>query len=184
MKEMKKITISIFSESRAGILHKIATAFSRRKINILSLTASESEVDGIFRYTLLVNEEEDRVRKMVLQLEKQVEVVKALYHFEEEIVCQELGLFKIPTSAMKTGEAEKIVRIHNARFISIEKEFAVVEKTGYREEIEALFQDLSPLPILEYASSGRVAISKPETDIKSYFNKEVPEEKISYRVSI
>jgi acetolactate synthase-1/3 small subunit len=181
---MKKLTISIFSESRAGILHKVSTAFSRRKINILSLTVSESEVDGIFRYTLLVEDYEDKIQKMVLQLDKQVEVVKAFYHFEEEIVSQELALFKIPTSAMTNGNAEKIVREHNARFIRIEQDYAVVEKTGYREEIKALFNELSPLPILEYASSGRFSISKPQTDIKSFFNKEVPEELISYRVGL
>ena len=180
---MKKLTISIFSESRAGILHKICTAFSRRKINILSLTASESEVDGVFRYTLLVEDEEEKINKMVLQLEKQVEVVKAFYHFEEELVSQELALFKIPTSAMTNGNAEKIVREHNARFLRIEQDYAVIEKTGYNKEIKALFEELKPLTILEFASSGRVAISKPETEIKSYFNQEVPET-MPYRVSI
>ena len=181
---MKRLTISIFSESRAGILNKVSSAFSRRKINILSLTASECEVEGIFRYTLLVEDDEDKIRKLVLQLEKQVEVVKAFYHYEEELVSQELALFKIPTSAMTNGNAEKIVRQHNARFLRIEQEYAVVEKTGYRSEIQALFEELSPMPILEYASSGRVSISKPETNIKSYFNQEVPEEMITRRVSI
>ncbi len=181
---MKKLTLSIFSESRAGILHKISTAFSRRKINILSLTVSESEVEGVFRYTLLVEDDEEKIRNMVLQLEKQVEVVKACYHYEEEVVFQELALFKIPTSAMTNGNAEKIVREHNARFLRIEKDFAVVEKTGYKKEIQALFNELSPLPLLEFASSGRVAISTPQTDIKSFFNKDVLDEKISYRVGI
>lgn len=173
MKEL--LTISIFSESRAGILHKVSSAFSRRKINITSLTASESEVDGIFRYTIGVEEEEEKIKKLVLQLEKQVEVVKAFYHREVELVSQEIALFKIPTSSMTEGGAEKIVREHNARILTIEPEYAVIEKTGYRSEIQALFDELRPLPILEYASSGKVSISKPETDIRSYFNKSVPQ---------
>ena len=171
----KELTISIFTESRAGILHKVIIAFSRRKINISSITASESEVKGIFRYTIGVLETEETIRKLVLQLEKQVEVVKAFYHFAEELVCQEIALFKIPTESMTSGNAEKIVREHNARFLTIEKNYIVVEKTGTRDEIQSLFNELEPLPILEYASSGKVAISKPETDIKSYFNKSVPE---------
>ena len=181
---MKKITIAIFSESRAGILHKVATAFSRRKINILSLSASESQVEGVYRYTLLVEDDEEKIKKMVLQLEKQVEVVKAFYHFEEELVTQELALFKIPTIAINNGHAEKIVRQHHARILCIEDDYAVIQLTGYKEEIDALYNELRPMPILEYASSGRVAISKPETDIKSFFNQEVPEELIPYRVSI
>ncbi len=181
---MSRLTISIFSESRAGILNKVSSAFSRRKINILSLTASECEVEGIFRYTLLVEDDESKIRKMVLQLEKQVEVVKAFYHFEEELVSQELALFKIPTSSMTNGNAEKIIREHNARFLTIEQDYAVVEKTGFRAEIQALFDELAPLGILEYASSGRVSISKPETNIQSYFNQEVLGEKISRRISI
>lgn len=171
----KNLTISIFSESRAGILHKISTAFSRRKINITSLTASESEVDGIFRYTIGVVEDLIKIQKLVLQIEKQVEVVKAFFHEDDEIVSQEIALFKIPTSSMVSGAAEKIVREHNARFLTIEQDYIVVEKTGFRAEIQALFDELEPLPILEYASSGRVAISKPETNIRSYFNKSVPQ---------
>lgn len=174
MKMTQNLTISVFSESRAGILHKISTAFSRRKINITSLTASESEVEGIFRYTIGVEESEEKIKKLVLQLEKQVEVVKAFYHFDEELVSQEIALFKIPTRTMTEGGAERIVREHNGRFLRIEQEYAVVEKTGFRHEIQALFDELEPLPILEYASSGKVSISKPETNIKSYFNKNVP----------
>lgn len=175
----KKLTISIFSESRAGVLHKISSAFSRRKINIMSLTASESEVDGIFRYTINVIELEDKIRKLVLQIEKQVEVVKAFYHFDDELVSQELALFKIPIKAMIEGDAEKIVRQHNARFLTIEAEYTVIEKTGYRSEIQALFDELKDMPILEYASSGRVAISKPETNIRSYFNKAVSQNAVT-----
>lgn len=173
MKE--QLTISIFSESRAGILHKISSAFSRRKINITSLTASESEVEGIFRYTIEVIDDASKIQKLVLQLEKQVEVVKAFFHYEEELVSQEIALFKIPTDSLTEGGAEKIVREHNARFLTIESDYAVVEKTGYRAEIQALFDDLKSLPILEYASSGKVSISKPETNIKSFFNQDVPQ---------
>ncbi len=171
----KSLTISVFSESRAGILHKITTAFSRRKINIISLTVSECEVEGVFRYTIEVEEQEDSIRKLVLQLEKQVEVIKAFYHYENELVSQEIALFKIPISAIAAGKAEKILREHNARVLTLEADYAVIEKTGYRREIMALYQELESMPILEYASSGKVAISKPETDIRSYFNKSVPQ---------
>ena len=127
----KNLTISIFSESRAGILHKISTAFSRRKINILSLTASECEVEGIFRYTIGVEETVAKIHKLVLQIEKQVEVIKAFYHEENELVSQEIALFKIPISAIAAGAAERIIREHNARLLTIESDYAVIEKTGY-----------------------------------------------------
>lgn len=174
----KNLTISIFSESRAGILHKISTAFSRRKINIVSLTASESEVNGVFRYTIGVYESLEKIHKLVLQIEKQVEVVKAFHHEEEELVSQEIALFKIPVSAISNGKAEGILREHNARILTLESDYAVIEKTGYRREIKALFDELKPMPILEYASSGKVSISKPNTDIRSYFNKSVSQDAV------
>jgi len=108
------------------------------------------------------------VKKVVLQLEKQVEVVKAVYHKDSEVVYQEIALYKVPTEVLLSGgEAEKIVRAHHARVLSVEPAFTVIEKTGHKEETQALFDQLEPYGMLEFVRSGRVAITKPMKTLKS-----------------
>ena len=168
----KRYTISVFTEDIVGLLNRVTIVFTRRKINIESIAASDSEVQNIHRYTIVVNETEDLVKKVTLQLDKQVEVIKAVYHVDEEIIYQEIALFKVPTNIlMQGGEAEHIVRAHHARVLSVETEFTVIEKTGHKEETQHLFDELEPFGILEFVRSGRVAITKPMRTLTSIINE-------------
>jgi|TARA_B110000495_G_C22932514_1_gene545199 acetolactate synthase-1/3 small subunit len=164
----ERYTISVFTEDIVGMLNRVTIIFTRRKINIESIAASESEIPNIHRYTLVISEVEDMVKKVVLQLEKQVEVVKAVYHKDSEVVYQEIALYKVPTEVLLSGgEAEKIVRAHHARVLSVEPAFTVIEKTGHKDETQALFDELEPYGMLEFVRSGRVAITKPMKTLKS-----------------
>ena len=164
----ERYTISVFTEDIVGMLNRVTIIFTRRKINIESIAASESEIPHIHRYTLVISEAEDMVKKVVLQLEKQVEVVKAVYHKDSEVVYQEIALYKVPTEVLLSGgEAEKIVRAHHARVLSVEPAFTVIEKTGHKAETQALFDELEPYGMLEFVRSGRVAITKPMKTLKS-----------------
>ena len=168
----KRYTISVFTEDIVGLLNRVTIVFTRRKINIESIAASDSEVQNIHRYTIVVNETEDLVKKVTLQLDKQVEVIKAVYHVDEEIIYQEIALFKVPTDILlQGGEAEHILRAHHARVLSVEPEFTVIEKTGHKEETQHLFDELEPFGILEFVRSGRVAITKPMRTLTSIVNE-------------
>jgi acetolactate synthase-1/3 small subunit len=170
--EKKRFTISVFTEDVVGILNRVTIIFTRRKINIESIAASESEVKGIHRYTIVVTESEAQIQKVVGQIEKQVEVVKAVYHPEDEIVYQEIALYKVKTEVLFSGgQAEKIVRSHNARVLSVEPDFTVLEKTGHKDETTKLFNELEPYGILEFVRSGRVAITKPMKTLSSIVNE-------------
>jgi|TARA_B110000259_G_scaffold156942_1_gene178667 acetolactate synthase-1/3 small subunit len=164
----QRFTISVFTEDVVGILNRVSNIFTRRKINVESIAASESEIHGIYRYTIVITESENQIKKVVGQLEKQVDVVKALYYRDTEIVYQEIALYKVKTSVLAVGgNAEKIVRSNNARVLSVEPEFTVLEKTGHKKETQKLFDDLKPFGILEFVRSGRVAINKPMKTLSS-----------------
>ena len=171
MKE--NFTLSIFTENHVGLLNRVTIIFTRRKINIESIAASESEVEGVHRYTIVIREPEEMVKKVVAQLEKQVEVLKAFYHRDEQLVYQEIALYKIPTqvSLENQGSIERLTRAHNARLISFEKDFIIIEKTGHNAETTMLFNELKPFGLLEFVRSGRVAISKPMKTLTSYLEE-------------
>ncbi len=166
---MKEFTITVFSENKTGLISRIVSVFTRRHINIESLTTSKASIKGIHRFTIVVNLEEEQVRKLVAQIDKQVDVIKAFYYDETEIIHQEVALYKVPTSAFTNGNSlEKLIRKHNARILEIEPEFTVIEKTGHAEETESLLHELEKIGIYEFVRSGRIAIIKPMEMLNTY----------------
>ncbi|MFK7770607.1 MAG: acetolactate synthase small subunit [Saprospiraceae bacterium] len=166
---MKEFTITVFSENKTGLISRIVSVFTRRHINIESLTTSKASIKGIHRFTIVVNLEEEQVRKLVAQIDKQVDVIKAFYYDETEVIHQEVALYKVPTSAFTNGNSlERLIREHNARILEIEPEFTVIEKTGHAEETEALLHELEKIGIYEFVRSGRIAIVKPMEMLNTY----------------
>ena len=168
---MKRYTISIFTENFIGLLNRVSIIFTRRHLNIESITASESEVKDVYRYTIVLTTTEEQVLKVVRQLEKIVDVLKAFYHTDEEAIFQEIALYKIRTSSLSQSNAEQLVRKHNARVLSLAEDFTVLEKTGYKEDTQAFLEDLASVGVLEFARSGRVAITKPMKELAAYLGE-------------
>jgi acetolactate synthase I/III small subunit len=164
-------TISIFTENKIGILNRITIIFTRRHLNIDSITASESEVKGVYRYTIVLTCTNEQVKKVVAQIEKLVDVLKAFVHEEHEVVHQEIALYKVRTSIMSNGNLEKIVRENHARILTVEPDFLVIEKTGHLEETQYLFEQLHTFGVLEFARSGRVAVTKPMKELSTYLEE-------------
>jgi len=157
----QEYTITVYTENQIGLLNRIAIMFSRRKINIESLNTSPSEVEGIHRFTIVINEFEDVVRKLCRQIEKQVEVLKAYFNTNDEIVWQELALYKVPTDEIaEKVKVERLLREFGARAVVIRKDYTVFETTGQREETDGLIKALEPYGLIEFVRSARVAIIK------------------------
>ena len=157
----KEFTITVYTENHIGLLVRIATMFSRRKINIESLNTSPSEEEGIHRFTIVINEFEEVVRKLARQIEKQVEVLKAYYNTNEEIVWQELALYKVSTDEIaEKVQVERLLREHGARAVVIRKDYTIFETSGHREETDKLVAVLAPYGLIEFVRSARVAIIK------------------------
>ena len=159
--QKQEYTITVYSENQIGLINRIAILFSRRKINIESLNTSPSEVEGIHRFTIVINETEEVVRKLCRQLEKQVEILKAYYNTNDEIIWQELALYKVPTDEIaEKVKVERLLREYGARAVVIRKDYTVFETTGQREEIDRLVEVLEPYGLIEFVRSARVAIIK------------------------
>ncbi len=159
--EKRKFTISVFSEDRIGLLHSITIIFTRRKMSIESINSSESERKGIYRYTIVFSADYDTARNVTKQIDKLIDVLRAFLHEEEQIIHREIALYKVATSSFYNGnEVEQLLRKHSANIIRIEQDYLVIEKTGWKNETQALLQDLEPYKILEFARSARVMVTK------------------------
>jgi len=157
----EEFTITVFSENVVGLLNQITTVFTRRQINIESLTTSSSAIKGVHKFTIVVNTTQDQVQKLVGQIEKRIDVLKAYYFRRDEIVFQELALYKVPTKALlRSNEVEQMVRKHGARVLELTVDYAVIQKTGYKEETQELFKLLKPYGVTQFTRSGRVAVNR------------------------
>jgi len=165
--------ITAYSENHIGLLNRITIIFTRRKVNIESLTVSQSALKGISKFTIVVNETTDKVINIVKQIDKQIEVLKAYYNTNDEMIFQEVALYKVPTTAlMESDQIEKMIRMHNARILEITREYTVIEKTGHEEETQALFEGLNTFGVLQFIRSGRIAITRSPIERLSEFLKE------------
>ena len=178
----QEYTFTIYTENQVGLLNRLAVIISRRKINIASINASPSEVEGIHRFTILIHETEEVARKLVAQIEKQVDVLKAYYSTNDEVVWQELALYKVPTNLIaERDEVERLLREHGARAVAIRKDYTVFETSGHREETDKLISILEPYGLIEFVRSGRVAIIKSSRGIHEQikeFERREPGEKV------
>jgi len=164
-----EFTISVFSENHIGILNQLTIILTRRQINVESITASESAVKGVHLITLVVKTSNELVLKVAKQMEKIIDVLKVFVHTSDQIIYQEIALYKVTTKGMMTGNViDNIVRSYNARIIEASPEYMVLEKTGHKTEINSLLSQLEPYGVLQFARSGRVAITKQVKELNTY----------------
>ena len=164
-------TISIYSEDNVGLLNRISAIFLKRHINIESLTTSPSEITDVFRFVIVVNVTEAQVKKLVQQIEKQVDVIKAFYHTDEETIFQETALYKVKTNFLfEERQIQNFIKQSHANIVTVSPEFFVIEKTGFRHETEQLREQLAPFGLLQFVRSGRLSVTKAPMGISKILN--------------
>ena len=172
--KIEKYTISIYSENNLGLLTRIATIFLKRHINVESLTVSGSEIENVSRFIIVVEISEEQVKKVIGQIEKQVEVIKAYYHTNEECIFLQSALFKIKSNLLfEERQIQNIIKNSNSRIVTVSPEFFVIEKSGRREEIDALYNDLLSFGIMQFVRSGRISVTKEEMKISELLRKQL-----------
>ena len=157
----KEYIITVFSENKVGLLSQITTVFTCRDINIESLTTSESSIPGIHKFTIVVITGPEKIEKLVKQIEKKIDVLKAFVFTPDEVVQQEIALYKVTRS----NSVEKLVRDHHVRILEICDDYIVLEKTGHKEDTQSLFELLQPNGVQQFVRSGQIAIIKSKREL-------------------
>ncbi|CAI8220121.1 MAG TPA: acetolactate synthase small subunit [Flavobacteriaceae bacterium] len=171
MEEKQLYTISIYSENNIGLLNRISAIFLKRHINIESFSTSPSEIKNVFRFVIVVQMTQTKIKKIVGQIEKQVDVIKAFYHTDEETIFQESALYKVKSSALfEERHIQNVIKESHANIVTVSPEFFVIEKTGFRHETEKLYNDLAPYGLLQFVRSGRISVTKSKMGISEILN--------------
>jgi acetolactate synthase-1/3 small subunit len=149
-----------------GLLNQITIILTRRGLNIETLSVSPSAIEGIHKFTITTFADPEMIVKVVKQIDKRVDIIKAYYNTDEDLVFQEIALYKLPTGKLLAlGSIEELVRRYNIRILDITDVWTVIEKTGRYEETQALFEELSKKTgVLQFIRSGRIAITKSNVE--------------------
>ena len=167
--EEQEYIITVFSENKVGLLSQITTVFTCRNVNIESLTTSESALAGIHKFTIVVRTDPEKIEKLARQVEKRIDVLKVFVFTSDEVVQQEIALYKVTRSR----NVEQLVRRHNVRILEIDDDYIVVEKTGYKSETRELFELLQPYGVQQFVRSGTVAIVKSRRELLNEYLEEL-----------
>ena len=173
MKEKKKsYTISLYSENNVGLLNRVSAILLKRHINIESFSTSPSEIEHVFRFVIVVEVTESKIKKVVQQIEKQIDVIKAFYHTDEETIFQESALYKVKSSSLfEERHIQNIIKKSQAKIVTVSPEFFVIEITGFRHETENLRNQLEPYGLMQFVRSGRISVIKEKMNITEILNK-------------
>jgi len=133
-------------------------------------------MEGVNRFVIVVDMTETNTVKIVKQIEKQVETIRAYYHEEEDTIFTESCMFKIKSDLLfNEPQIQNIIKESSARIVTVNKEFFVLEKSGRRNEIESLRRDLNVFGIMQFVRSGRIAVTKEQmkiTEMLTAFNNQ------------
>lgn len=172
-------TIAVFAENHVGLLNQLSIIFTRRCLNIESVSASQCSIPGVHKTTMTCYSDRATMEKVISQIEKRIDVLKAFLYTDDEIVYQEVALYKVPTARLLDEEhLEEIIRRHGARILEITRDNTIIEKTGHNDETEALFEELKRYDIRQFVRSGRVAITKSPVEFVDRFLAEQEERKL------
>lgn len=161
MTDYQLYTITVYTENSISLLNQVSIVFTRRGLNIESISAGPSSIDGIHKYTITCRGERALLNKVIAQIEKRVDVIRAYLLTDDEIVYQEVAIYKVSTeSLLDEPNLEAILRRYNANILEITRDYTVIEKTGHSAETQALLEQLQPYGILQFTRSGRVAVTK------------------------
>ena len=158
---IKRYTVVIYTENQIGILTQVANIFTRHSLNIWTLDASASAVEGIHTITIVTDTSLGTIRQVVRQLEKKVDVMRVFHYSDKDIIHRELALYKVPTGKIiSSGNIEELLQSHNAKIIELNNDFTVISKVGTTDQTQKLYESLNEFGVMQFQRSGQITVSR------------------------
>ncbi len=162
---MTRHVLSLLVEDKPGLLTRVAGLFARRGFNIESLAVGPTEVPGLSRITVVVDQEDLPLEQVTKQLNKLVNVIKIVELEPGQSVQREHVLIKVRVDHQTRSHVLEAVNLFRARVVDVVTDALVIEVTGDTGKIEAFLKVLEPYGIKEIAQSGLIAIGRGSKSI-------------------
>lgn len=157
----KLYTISAYTENTPGVLHRLTVSFTRRKINVESLSVCETHRKGISIFTITAYVDDTIIGTLVKQIKRIIEVKEVFASEDHHLVLTEVAFVKISSkTAEEKLKIEKLAFTNGARVVFDENDSVVIEIKGVSSEIDAVYDLFKAFEILDFVRSGRIAMRK------------------------
>ncbi|MFI3330653.1 MAG: acetolactate synthase small subunit [Rikenellaceae bacterium] len=158
---VKEFIVIVFSENQIGVLNRITACYLRRKINIESLKVSESTIKGISMFVISAFATEEIMDKTVKQISNIIDVIEVKYYSEEELITQEVALYKVPIKVL--SEHTTMIADWKARIVETSTSYVVLEATGTRAQTCEFREYLQNKGLLmEFTRSGSIVMHRDD----------------------
>lgn len=171
---MSRHVLSLLVEDKPGLLTRVAGLFARRGFNIESLAVGPTEVAGLSRITVVVDEEDLPLEQVTKQLNKLVNVIKIVELEDAQSVQREHMLIKVRVDNQSRSHVLEAVNLFRARVVDVVPDALVIEVTGDTGKIQAFLRVLEPFGIKEIAQSGLIAVGRGSKSITERVYKNSP----------
>ncbi|MBL5974243.1 MAG: acetolactate synthase small subunit [Candidatus Leucobacter sulfamidivorax] len=162
---MGRHVLSLLVEDKPGLLTRVAGLFARRAFNIESLAVGPTEVAGLSRITVVVDQEDLPLEQVTKQLNKLVNVIKIVELEPDSSVQREHMLIKVRVDNQNRSHVLEAVNLFRARVVDVVPDALVIEVTGDSGKIQAFLRVLEPFGIKEIAQSGLIAVGRGSKSI-------------------
>ncbi len=164
--QINNYLLSILVDDEPGVLSRIAGLFSGRGFNIDSLSVAGTADPKVSRITMVTHCEPHTIEQIKKQLHKLINVITVNDLTEKKYVQRELALIKVNAQPEKKAEILRIVDIFRCKIVDVGPSHYTIEISGNREKHEAIVNLLKPMGIIEIASTGAIALSRENGNIK------------------
>jgi len=113
--------------------------------------------------TFVVNGSATMVEQVRKQLDKVVDVVKAVDITDDNITARELALIKVKATSATRSEIIEIADIFRANIVDVAADSLIIEITGDEDKVDSLLKLLRGFGIREIARTGRIAMMRGGT---------------------
>ena len=154
-----KQTLILFMQDEPGVLNRISSLVRRRNFNIDSIVAGRTELKGITRMTLVVNEPNKAKRKNIYNnLKRLVDVYDVVDATGEDCHIREHALVKISINPDEIKDIEQLVAKGNCKILDDDPESMILELSGNEKIVEENIKTLKKFKVLELLRSGKMAM--------------------------
>jgi acetolactate synthase-1/3 small subunit len=148
--ENKKQILTLVMENETGALARITDVFTARGYSIENINAGTINYkNNTSSITITLFETEERIKKLILQLQRIIPVV-SIKNITENNVSKELVLVNIK----KNKDVDKIIKKYSAKEINEN----IIELVAIQEIIDEFIKDLNEFGIDNIVRTGILAI--------------------------
>ena len=154
-----KQTLILFMQDEPGVLNRISSLVRRRNFNIDSIVAGRTELKGITRMTLVVNEPNKAKRRNIYNnLKRLVDVYDVVDATDEDCHIREHALVKISINPDEIKDIDQLVAKGNCKILDDDPESMILELSGNEKIVEENIKTLKKFKVLELLRSGKMAM--------------------------